>query len=403
MKPINFTLILIAFFLYFIMPQKAWADNKTKTFNITILNTAGAPQKNIFLKISGYSSEYPIDEQGNISFKHDINPSYIRTANLYFLHDKTKPVKSFQLDEHATDTIFRIDSPDDLTQFKQSGRLVTIHGNLSHKDKPVSGAEILVQGTRRKTLSDADGNFSIEADYSHLIVIRAEGMENRYLDIHPFLLHPDEPLTLSLNKKGAERIYSSVNQMPEFRGGMKSFFNYVKQELHPSLLAEETGVEGTVMIQFVVEKNGSISSPSIVRSLHAQLDTAALNLIQTMPSWIAGKDNGTTVRCKYSVPIVFKKPKIVASADSTLQVPVQTEGNSLTLQPAHLHFLNGKTQLRKPAFTAADSLQMKITESYFVKPDCIQPKAKKGNFLTRFFQKLFGKKKKHSTPAVSQS
>ena len=85
MKPINFTLILITFFLYFIMPQKAWADNKTKTFNITILNTAGTPQKNIFLKISGYSSEYPIDEQGNINFKHEINPSYIRTANLYFL------------------------------------------------------------------------------------------------------------------------------------------------------------------------------------------------------------------------------------------------------------------------------------------------------------------------------
>lgn len=402
MKPISFTIILITFLLYNIIPQKAWADNKTKTFNITILNTAGAPQKNIFLKISGYSSEYPIDEQGNINFKHEINPSYIRTANLYFRHDKTKPVKSFQLDEHTTDTIFRIDSPDDLTQFKQSGRLVMIHGNLNHRDEPVSGAEIQIQGTRRKTLSDTDGNFSIEADYSHLIVIRAEGMENRYLDIYPFLLHPDEPLALSLNKKGAERIYSSVSQMPEFRGGMKSFFNYVKQKLHPSQLAEETGVEGTVMIQFVVEKNGSISSPSIVRSLHAQLDTAALNVIQTMPSWIAGKDNGTTVRCKYSVPIVFKKPQMVVSSDTTLQVPAQTERNSQPLQPAHLHFLNGKTQLQKPAFTAADSLQLKTIESYFIKPDSLQPKASKGNFLTRFFRKLFGKKK-HNVAAVPQS
>ena len=131
MKPINFTLILITFFLYFIMPQKAWADNRTKTFNITILNTAGTPQKNIFLKISGYSSEYPIDEQGNINFKHEINPSYIRTANLYFLHDKTKPVKSFQLDEHATDTIFRIDCPDDLVLFKQEGRSGNYTWNLN--------------------------------------------------------------------------------------------------------------------------------------------------------------------------------------------------------------------------------------------------------------------------------
>lgn len=401
MKPINFTLILITFFLYFIMPQKAWADNRTKTFNITILNTAGTPQKNIFLKISGYSSEYPIDEQGNINFKHEINPSYIRTANLYFLHDKTKPVKSFQLDEHATDTIFRIDCPDDLVLFKQEGRLVTIHGILTHGKKPLCGAEVQIQGTPRKSLSDTDGKFSIEADYSHLIVIRAEGMENRYMDIHPFLIHPEEPLSISLNKKGAERIYSSVNQMPEFQGGMKSFFNYVKHKLQPSQLAEETGIEGTVMIQFVVEKNGSISSPAIVRSLNAELDTAALNMIQTMPHWIAGKENGIPVRCKYSVPIAFKKPKATVPVDSTLQPTVQKKENSLSLQPANLHFLSRTTRLPQPAFTAADPLQLKTSEPHFTKPDCLQPKAKKGNFLTRFFRKLFGKKKQDTSTNAS--
>ena len=126
-------------------------------------------------------------------------------------------------------------------------------------------------------------------------------MENRYMDIHPFLIHPEEPLSISLNKKGAERIYSSVNQMPEFQGGMKSFFNYVKHKLQPSQLAEETGIEGTVMIQFVVEKNGSISSPAIVRSLNAELDTATLNMIQTMPHWIAGKKTASL----YGVSILF--------------------------------------------------------------------------------------------------
>lgn len=401
MKLSCFAVILITFSLYNLLPLQAWAAYQKKTFNITVLNTAGTPQKNIILKINGYSSEYPIDEQGNITFKHDVNPSYIRTANLYFTDNKTKAIKSFRLDEHMTDTIFRIDSPNDLTQFKKSGRLVSVSGYLTHGNEPVSGAEIQIQGTPRKTLSDAEGNFSIEADYSHLIVIRAEGMENRYLDIQPFLLQPEEPLSVSLHKKGAERVYSSVGQMPEFRGGMKSFFKYIKRELQPSQLAEKTGVEGIVMIQFIVEKDGSVTSPSIVRSLNAELDTAALQVIQAMPYWIAGQENGIPVRCKYSVPIAFKKPKVAVPADSIRQSVAHPEENNQSVEALRLQFINGQTQLPLPAFTAADSVQLKISEAYFIKPDNLQPKAKKENFLTRFFRKLFGKRKHDAQTAVS--
>lgn len=138
------------------------------------------------------------------------------------------------------------------------------------------------------------------------------------------------------------------------------------------------------MIQFVVEKNGSISSPAIVRSLNAELDTAALNMIQTMPHWIAGKENGIPVRCKYSVPIAFKKPKATVPVDSILQPTVQKKENNLSLQPANLHFLSRTTRLPQPAFTAADSLQLKTSEPHFTKPDCLQPKAKKEISLPAF-------------------
>lgn len=373
------------------MPQTSRADNLKKTFNITVLNTAGEPQTNLILKITGYNQEHPIDEQGVIRFEHEINKSYIRTANLYFLQDKEKPVKSFQLDESVTDTIFRIDSPEDLTRFKQSGRLLSVQGKLTHNDKPFCGAEIQIQGTGRKTTSDTEGGFTIEADYSHLIVIRAEGMENRYLEIQSFLTHPDEPLAISLKAKGSERIYASVDQMPEYPGGMKAFFNYVKRKLRPSQLVEETDREGVVMIQFVVEKDGDITSPSIVRSLDAKLDTAALQVIQSMPHWIAGKDNGVAVRCKYSVPIQFKKPKPVAPADTTLQAKQQTATDSTMMQMPRPSFLQSEVQLPKPEFTAADSLLLEIREEYFTRPEVIEPE-KKGNFFTRFFRRLFGKK-----------
>lgn len=90
MKLSCFAVILITFSLYNLLPLQAWAAYQKKTFNITVLNTAGTPQKNIILKINGYSSEYQIDEQGNITFKHDVNPSYIRTANLYFTDNKQR-------------------------------------------------------------------------------------------------------------------------------------------------------------------------------------------------------------------------------------------------------------------------------------------------------------------------
>lgn len=391
MKSVYLTITLITIFLHGITSLPLRADNLKKTFNITVLNTAGDPQTNLFLKISGYSEEHPIDEQGVIRFEHEINKSYIRTANLYFLQDKEKPVKSFQLDESVTDTIFRIDSPEDLTRFKQSGRLISIHGKLTYNNKPFYGAEIQIQGTGRKTTSDAEGGFSIEADYSHLIVIRAEGMENRYLEIQSFLTHPDEPLAISLKAKGSDRIYASVDQMPEYPGGMKAFFNYVKRKLHPSQLAEETDREGVVMIQFVVEKDGNVTSPSIVRSLDAKLDTAALQVIQSMPRWIAGKDNGKTVRCKYSVPVQFKKPKPVAPADTTLQAKQQATTAPTTMQTLRPSFLKPEVLLPKPAFTAADSLYLEIRKEYFIRPEAPQPE-KKGNFFTRFFRRLFGKK-----------
>ena len=197
--------------------------------------------------------------------------------------------------------------------------------SLKEGGKPVPHAEISIQGTGKRTFSNAQGEFSIEADYSHLIMIRAERMENKYLDIESFLQNPNQPLEIRMTKKGADRVYHNqpleirmtkkgadrvyhvVEKMPEYPGGMKAFFNYIRRKAHTTELAEETQKEGAVMIQFIVEKDGSITSPSIVRGLDARLDTAALDAIIVMPDWIPAQEHGVNVRCKYSVPVPFKK------------------------------------------------------------------------------------------------
>lgn len=176
-------------------------EEKKQIFRITVLNTGGEPQQGIILRVVGYSNEYVSDEQGLIEFEQSVDKNYARTANFYLPTDKNKSLKSLRLDEAAQDTIIRIDRPEDLVKFKQSGKTFQAKGILKEGGRPVPHAEISVQGTGRHSFSDKNGEFTIEADYSHLIMVRAESMENKYLDSEAFLQQPDRPLEIRMVKK----------------------------------------------------------------------------------------------------------------------------------------------------------------------------------------------------------
>lgn len=296
------------------------SDQKT-SFHITILKSTGEPQPGIVLKIKNRSLEYTGNEQGVIAFEHEVNPSYYRTAELYFPFDQQTPLSSFLLTTAVADTTLYIDNPEEIAALKQSGQTFAIEGIVrTPQGEPFTGAIISIQGTGRSVQSDEIGLFHIEADYNHPIVIRAKGMENLSLDITRFQQYGDEPLPITLTPKGADRIYRSVEQMPRFPGGMKAMRNYMKKHLEYPEQAKKTGIEGVVVVQFIVEKNGEINAPAIVRHLSDELDEAALQFIHTMPRWIAGKDHGTPVRCRYSIPIQFKLPKEEPLSTSSQEV-----------------------------------------------------------------------------------
>lgn len=408
--------------------QAAIRENEKQTFHITVLNTAGDPHVGMILKISGYGTEYTSDEQGLIEFEHEIHGNNIRTANFYFPENRQKSVKSLRLDEAATDTIIRIDSQEDMVRYKQSGKTFHIRGIVKNGRKPIPNAEVAVQGTGQRTFTNENGEFSIEADYSHTIMVRADRMENKYLDVEPFLANPDEPYTIRMIRKGADRIYASVEEMPEYPGGMKAFFNYVRRKARTTELAEQTQTEGTVMIQFVVEKDGSITSPRIVRSLDAVLDTAALDAVIVMRDWIPAKDHGTVVRCKYSVPIPFKRPKpkepekkpetdMTMLKDSLQTDSLQTDSVRMDM-PGHFAPISVRDSL--PGDSVREKLTLK-TDSLFADSIIVQKadtlrtdsltqasqqaatevKPKKRNIFVRFFRWLFGIKDKEEVPKDS--
>lgn len=363
----------------FILPQNVHGEEDKETeFRITILKTSGEPQVGMILKINGRSDKYLSNEQGVITFQYKIDKSYNRLANIYFPGDETKAATSFVLKETETSKTIYLDSQEDIASFKQNNKTVTIEGFVKDSSqKPIQGAIISIQGTGRKVLSDEIGLFRIEADYNHPITIRAERMENRLLNITTFLQHPDEPYTVIMYRKNSTRIYSVVEEMPEYPGGMKAFVNYLKRKLVYPPQAKKENLEGVVAVQFVVEKDGRITSPTVVRSLRADMDSAALTAIRNMPNWIPAREHGMRVRCKYSVPVQFKierpkpAPKKTPLATDTIAAPKDSLGtDSLATDSLKKIVLPGDSLLKDSLRIKPDSL-LQRGDSLLLRPDSL--------------------------------
>ena len=103
-----------------------------------------------------------------------------------------------------------------------------------------------------------------------------------------------------------QTIFEVVENMPDFPGGQAALMQYLAKNIKYPTIAQENGVQGRVIVQFVVNQDGSIVDPVVVRSVDPYLDKEALRVIQMMPKWKPGKQRGKAVRVKYTVPVTFK-------------------------------------------------------------------------------------------------
>ena len=101
-----------------------------------------------------------------------------------------------------------------------------------------------------------------------------------------------------------EKVFDVVENMPEFNGGMNALMQYLSHNIR---YPEEKDIQGRVLVSFVVGKDGSISNAQVVKSVHPSFDAEALRIINNMPKWIPGTQNGKPVNVKYVVPINFRK------------------------------------------------------------------------------------------------
>lgn len=102
------------------------------------------------------------------------------------------------------------------------------------------------------------------------------------------------------------KIFTVVEQMPLFPGGDAALMAYLRDNIHYPTVAAENGVQGRVVVGFVVERDGSITDVNVLRSVDPSLDREAMRVVKGMPRWTPGKQNGSAVRVKYQVPVTFR-------------------------------------------------------------------------------------------------
>ena len=175
------------------------------------------------------------------------------------------------------------------------------------KPTPIVGAIVQVSGTKRGTVTDKEGRFKIEVSKGEKLEVAYVGYESTFLGVSKAFSDEGRDYIVGLMKEGSDpnKAFDVVEEMPQYPGGAQALMEYLAQNIKYPAEAEKAGIQGRVILTFVVDQDGRAIEPKVVRSVDPLLDAEALRLISTMPKWVPGKQNGEVVRVKYTLPIQF--------------------------------------------------------------------------------------------------
>ena len=103
-----------------------------------------------------------------------------------------------------------------------------------------------------------------------------------------------------------DRLFDDVEEMPSFPGGAAALMQYFASNISYPVVAKELGIQGSMVVQFIVGKDGSISQAKVVKSVDPSLDNEAVRVVSSMLKWVPGMQNGQAVNVKYTIPVPFK-------------------------------------------------------------------------------------------------
>lgn len=114
------------------------------------------------------------------------------------------------------------------------------------------------------------------------------------------------PVEVVEEEEEEDVVFVIVEDMPEYPGGNQALMKYLGESIKYPIIAQENGIQGRVICQFVVNKDGSIVDVEVVRSVDPSLDKEAVRVVKAMPKWKPGQQRGKPVRVKYTLPVVFR-------------------------------------------------------------------------------------------------
>ncbi len=184
----------------------------------------------------------------------------------------------------------------------------TVRGKVfDDAGKPVIGAVVLIDGSKKGSVTDVNGAFTIKANMGDYLNISYVGLETVRLGVSKMYAKEHEYIIpMSKENASGNKPFDVVEQMPQFPGGPAALMEYLSKNVRYPEEAHKNGVQGRVIATFVVEKDGSITEARIARSVDNLLDAEALRVVNAMPKWTPGMQKGEPVRVKYTIPITFK-------------------------------------------------------------------------------------------------
>ena len=296
-----------------------------------------------------------------------------------------RPEFSNQLDEISSVKV------NDLTSIVKADEVKSVENSSDEKIKvsgtvlvaetkiPVIGASVIVRGTTHGALTDFDGKFALNnLKKGDVIQISFVGYQTQSV-----IIKDEAPLTILMKddvqkmeemvvvgyaaqEKGVvsatdipevkkeeaaktnqtevifevpmekaqkdEPIFQVVEEMPKFPGGLQEAMVFIGKNIKYPVAAQEARIEGRVIVQFVVGKDGSVSDIHTVRGVSPELDAEAIRVVSMMPKWIPGKQRGKAVAVKYTMPIMFRlktpEPPKKEEEAPAFQIALKVESDS---------------------------------------------------------------------------
>ena len=209
---------------------------------------------------------------------------------------------------------------------------ITFQVVFSPEDSPIAGVPVLIVETGKPVKSaetDKDGKFVLDNPVVGSLVTFTVVNYSKGIRITKDMVAKGDVVKVAFGANRSEKeesegtpdpnkAYDMVDEMPQFPGGPSALFEFLSKNIQYPKEAEDANLQGRVIVSFVVEKDGSVSNAKVVRPIDPLLDAEALRVVNSMPKWIPGKQNGEAFRVKYTIPVTFRVEGGIKGADDPL-------------------------------------------------------------------------------------